>query len=276
MKYEIILDALIQRAIQRGKMNGVYQERHHIIPVCLGGTNHFSNLVWLTPEEHYVVHHLLWRTKPLNPGIRKAWTGMNNMSRNNKEFGEFRRNNSTRMKELMSSDEQKERCRRQSKKNSLDSEVQKKRADSLRGYTWDDESRRRLSKSRKGIPHSEAHKANLTKSITERMRRPEERERYSAMWRQNNPMNNIQPWEHPTVVKTGKSRQWLLAGEFFEWWCSNGEDKVKNRYCLMLKETGLSSVCSKATAQTCISKFQKGWIPKEDSAWLKFYGDNNG
>lgn len=35
-------------------------------------------------------------------------------------------------------------------------------------------------------------------------------------------------------------------------------------------------VCSKATAQTCISKFQKGWIPKEDPAWLKFYGDNNG
>lgn len=36
-----------------------HSEAHHIIPKSLGGTNDFSNVVHLTPREHYVVHRLL-------------------------------------------------------------------------------------------------------------------------------------------------------------------------------------------------------------------------
>jgi hypothetical protein len=36
-----------------------YTEKHHIIPVSLGGTNEPSNLVKLTPREHFICHLLL-------------------------------------------------------------------------------------------------------------------------------------------------------------------------------------------------------------------------
>lgn len=270
MKYILILNNIISRAQMRGKLDNIYQERHHIIPVSEGGTNHFSNLVWLSPEEHYVVHHLMWRILPLKPARRKAWSGMNNMSKNNKEFGVLRRKCSERMKEIMASEEHKERCRQQSFKNSLSAKVQTKRTESLKGYKHSKNTREKMSKARSGKPHSETHKANLTKSITERMRTPEERERYSIKWKENNPMNTINPWEHPTTIKNGKVLQWLFAGVFFKWWANHGREINKNRYCLMLKETGLSSSCSKATAQTCISRFQNGWVPDEDPAWMNF------
>lgn len=34
---------------------------HHIIPKPLGGSNDKSNLVLLTPEEHYIAHYYLWK-----------------------------------------------------------------------------------------------------------------------------------------------------------------------------------------------------------------------
>jgi hypothetical protein len=34
--------------------------KHHIIPKHMGGTNHSSNLVLLTVEEHTEAHRLLW------------------------------------------------------------------------------------------------------------------------------------------------------------------------------------------------------------------------
>jgi hypothetical protein len=41
------------------QLTGVYTERHHIIPRSLGGNNAKSNLVSLTPKEHYIAHLLL-------------------------------------------------------------------------------------------------------------------------------------------------------------------------------------------------------------------------
>ncbi len=43
----------------RKKGQGIYYENHHILPKSLGGSNHKSNLVLLTPKEHFVCHHLL-------------------------------------------------------------------------------------------------------------------------------------------------------------------------------------------------------------------------
>ncbi len=43
-----------------------YFEKHHIIPKCLGGSDDSSNLVKLTPEEHYLAHLLLMK---INPGV---------------------------------------------------------------------------------------------------------------------------------------------------------------------------------------------------------------
>lgn len=48
----------MQNAKTRGMPDG-YSERHHIIPKSLGGSNGASNIIHLTPKEHYVSHHLL-------------------------------------------------------------------------------------------------------------------------------------------------------------------------------------------------------------------------
>jgi hypothetical protein len=47
-------------------------ERHHIIPKCCGGTNCRSNLVFLTPTEHYIAHRLLVNIYPDTIGLLAA------------------------------------------------------------------------------------------------------------------------------------------------------------------------------------------------------------
>jgi hypothetical protein len=49
--------------VSRGKERNTteYTEKHHIIPKSLGGSNQPSNLVKLTPREHYICHLLLVR-----------------------------------------------------------------------------------------------------------------------------------------------------------------------------------------------------------------------
>ena len=57
MDYQKHYNALIMRAQNRTILD--HTETHHIIPRCLGGDNKKSNLVELTPEEHYIAHLLL-------------------------------------------------------------------------------------------------------------------------------------------------------------------------------------------------------------------------
>ncbi len=59
----------------RGRFNipdGMYKERHHIIPRCLGGSNNKDNLIDLYPEEHYDAHRLLFEENLNNFKIAQA------------------------------------------------------------------------------------------------------------------------------------------------------------------------------------------------------------
>jgi NUMOD3 motif len=50
--------AIIER--RRSMKNPIgYSEKHHIIPVCLGGSNRSDNLIRLTVREHFLLHWLL-------------------------------------------------------------------------------------------------------------------------------------------------------------------------------------------------------------------------
>jgi hypothetical protein len=64
MNYSRHYYLLIDRA--RNRVLNDYSEKHHIIPKCMGGTDDKSNLVRLTPEEHYVAHQLLIKMHPGN------------------------------------------------------------------------------------------------------------------------------------------------------------------------------------------------------------------
>ena len=56
-KYSRVYWSIITHA--RSRVNTDYVEKHHIIPKCLGGTNKKSNIIELTPKEHYICHRLL-------------------------------------------------------------------------------------------------------------------------------------------------------------------------------------------------------------------------
>lgn len=62
MNYKNIYEALIARAQSSRILS--YTETHHIMPKCLGGSDDKTNLVDLTPEEHYLAHLLLVKIYP--------------------------------------------------------------------------------------------------------------------------------------------------------------------------------------------------------------------
>jgi hypothetical protein len=78
MNYVKIYNQLIERAKQdsRKKGCGIYYERHHIVPRCLGGNESKDNLVLLTAKEHYVAHKLLHRIYPSNKKLFHAYRMM--------------------------------------------------------------------------------------------------------------------------------------------------------------------------------------------------------
>lgn len=94
MNYKKHYNKLIQRAKERILED--YVEKHHVIPRCLGGSDRESNVVILTPEEHYVAHQLLVKMHPENEKLVYALNMMTAKSesqirRNNKRYGWVKR-----------------------------------------------------------------------------------------------------------------------------------------------------------------------------------------
>lgn len=56
MNYQRIYYDLMQKARCREKVKG---ERHHVLPISLGGEDTTDNTVWLSVREHFIAHHLL-------------------------------------------------------------------------------------------------------------------------------------------------------------------------------------------------------------------------
>jgi hypothetical protein len=85
MNYEKIYRQLISKAKLecRKKATGLYYERHHIVPKCIGGTESKDNLVLLTAREHYVAHKLLCELYPDDDKLHFAlWRMMNPQTKN--------------------------------------------------------------------------------------------------------------------------------------------------------------------------------------------------
>jgi len=74
-----IYNAIVNRAnsSNRSKKLG-YFEKHHIIPKCVGGSNHKDNLVLLTAREHFICHRLLTHLYPDNNKLKFAFWAMCN------------------------------------------------------------------------------------------------------------------------------------------------------------------------------------------------------
>lgn len=80
MEYLKIYNKIIERAKHR-QIQG-YNEKHHIIPKCIGGTNKKENIVSLTPKEHYICHRLLCEIYPNETKLKYAFWRMCNVANN--------------------------------------------------------------------------------------------------------------------------------------------------------------------------------------------------
>lgn len=74
MNYQKIYEDLISDAKINPKSDS-YKELHHIIPICLGGSNDKDNLVYLTARQHYLAHWLLYKLYK-TPNLIYAWHSM--------------------------------------------------------------------------------------------------------------------------------------------------------------------------------------------------------
>jgi len=94
VNYQKHYNKLIFRS-PKTKPNVGYFERHRIIPGCLGGKYIDENIVWLTPEEHYVAHQFLVKIYPDNKKLifaAKMMTVSDGIQkRGNKLYGWLRR-----------------------------------------------------------------------------------------------------------------------------------------------------------------------------------------
>lgn len=91
-----LYEDLISKAIDRNhstrasaKADLGYVESHHIIPRSLGGPDESSNLVYLTPEEHYNAHIILYRMFPGVPALFNAVWQMSTKNKNKTNGGAF-------------------------------------------------------------------------------------------------------------------------------------------------------------------------------------------
>lgn len=62
-----------------------YHERHHIVPICLGGGDEKENLIDLFAKEHFIAHKLLALENPNNDKLIYAWNCMAFAKRNYQE-----------------------------------------------------------------------------------------------------------------------------------------------------------------------------------------------
>lgn len=57
-----------------------FNERHHIIPKCMNGTDDSTNLILLPPRVHFLCHYILYKAYPENRKLAHAFAmmGVNN------------------------------------------------------------------------------------------------------------------------------------------------------------------------------------------------------
>jgi len=69
--YKEYIDRILSSRENKRDKN-TYQEKHHIIPKTLGGTNDVNNLIYLYAQEHYYAHKLLAKENPSEKGLQLA------------------------------------------------------------------------------------------------------------------------------------------------------------------------------------------------------------
>lgn len=152
-RYEKFIDALRTQTVSG------YTERHHILPKSLGGTNDKTNIIKLTPRQHYIAHWMLW--KIYGGAMTRAFFLMSHEDRNHKinskTYSLAKAKYSEEVKEQMArkpnipkfTPEHREKLRQAKLGTKLSAETRKKVGDAQRGRKLSDETKRKISDTKK-------------------------------------------------------------------------------------------------------------------------------
>lgn len=229
MNYQKIYNNIINRAKMR-TLEG-YRETHHIIPRCLGGNDSPSNLVDLTPEEHYICHLLLVKINPGHIGLVRAamflTSSPEDTCRSNKMYGWLRR----------------------------------KFSDYMKGPN-----NPQKMNPRKGERH---HYFGKTRPPSEEWLTEKGRKKLSIkMQGEKNPCSGVKPWNHPRATDYSKS-VWKKADTIYQVWLDNNKPSYCKLYTLVNKKCYTADSKVIGPFMNLVKYFRKGWIPTDDPEWYK-------
>lgn len=249
MDYKKIYDALVEKAKVRGldksKHEG-YFEIHHIVPVCLGGSDDKSNLVMFSGREHFIAHLLLWKANPDNVSLMRAAHIMSS-----------RWDNST----VGNSG------------GGINSKLYEKLREEYSEAV-------RIQCSGEGNPfYGKKHTKETLDKISDTKRKTSVGRRLKN-WRQNNPSYMAQftfkkspsfeckekPLEYKLLNAKYDKELWFKAQAIKDYWERSGKSDAK------LLSTELSHLVGYDVPylklRTMVSKFKEGWSPSEDPGYL--------
>lgn len=173
MDYRAAYARLIERA--RGRELTGYCERHHVVPRCMGGGDEATNMVRLTPEEHYLAHQLLVKLNPGHTGLVWAASAMagstGKQQRSNKLYGWLRR----RFAACMSNTHKGRTASPETRAKQAAAKLGKKRA------PHSAETKAKMSAAARGRKRSPEHCAALSRAKSGKKRKPHSEETKARM-----------------------------------------------------------------------------------------------
>lgn len=228
MDYQKIYNTLVRRG-QNRILEG-YSEKHHIVPRCMGGTDEATNLVSLTPEEHYLCHLLLVKIYPNNIKLVKAAMFMvsanKDQQRNNKLYGWLKRQYSEYMHGP--------------------NNPQKLNPRSGERHHWYNNPGKAIG----------ANTLKGKKILADKM------------LGNKNPCAGVKPWNHPRATDYSKSI-WKQAGKIYQVWTENNRPSYCKLYTLINNKCYTNNSKVIGPYMNMVKYFRNGWIPAQDQEWIK-------
>ncbi len=160
-KYNKIISNALEQ--ERTKGSEIYYENHHIIPTSIGGGDEPSNLILLTPEEHYICHSLLldFTSGTDRDSMLYAWNCINGMTKSGKDVDGENVIGSKRYGELKR-EFAKEASIRFSGENNPRYGKNKGEDNGMFGKTHSQETKNKLSEKKKGFQHTTKSKDKMS------------------------------------------------------------------------------------------------------------------
>ena len=229
MDYQKIYNNITRRG-QNRILEG-YSEKHHIVPRCMGGTDEVTNLVSLTPEEHYLCHLLLVKIHPKNIRLVKVAMFMvsstDNVKRNNKAYVWLKRQYSEYMRGPNNPQ----------KINPI-----------------------------KGEQHYAFGKKLPPDHFTEKGKKV----LADKMLGNKNPCAGIKPWKHPRTTDVTLAL-WKRANEIYDIWITHDMPSYCKLFGLVMGKKyhwqNKSHGKEIGPYMNMVKYFRNGWVPTQDTEW---------